>query len=70
MEENLVLHVKQSFMSSKRNAHSTCWMQKVDALAGFDHLSQNLFRGSFTSETHIPVSNVALKEEAKLTRRR
>ena len=45
-------------------------MQKVDSLAGFDHLSQNLFRGLLTSETHIPVSNVALKEEVKLTRRR
>jgi hypothetical protein len=45
-------------------------MRKVDALAGFDHLFQNLFRGPLTNETHIPVSNVALKEKAKLTRRR
>jgi hypothetical protein len=45
-------------------------MQKVDALAGFDHVFQNLFRGPLTNETYIPVSSAALKEKAKLTRRR
>ena len=45
-------------------------MQKVDAPADSDRLSQNLFREPLTSETHIPVSNVALKEEVKLMRRR
>jgi hypothetical protein len=45
-------------------------MQKVGSLAGSDHLSKNLFREPLTSETHIPVSNVAFKEEVKLTRRR
>ena len=45
-------------------------MQKVDAPAGSDHLSQNLLRGPLISETHIPVSDVALKEKVRLTRRR
>jgi hypothetical protein len=45
-------------------------MQKEDVLAGFDHLFQNLLGRPLTSETRIPVSVVALKEEVRLTRRR
>jgi len=45
-------------------------MQKEDALVGFDQASQNLLGEMLTSEIHIPVSFVALKEEVRLTRRR
>jgi hypothetical protein len=45
-------------------------MQKEGALAGFDHTSGNLLERPHTSETLIPVSAVALKEEVRLTRRR
>jgi hypothetical protein len=45
-------------------------MQKEDALAGFDHLFQNLLERPLISETRIPVSSVALKEEERLTMRR